>query len=239
MAKKYEPRYSQVKKTRSLTKDLGVQEDAWVEQDLDENWRIALRLSTTEGTTIVSELRVIPAQDYRGRKFGEWKADTDAHGRYGYGVFAGMNFDLNEGVTGRLLRRIKVGAYLEKTDEFQADMRKRQGKHGESGGAGWARDMTSYGFQSAYPEAPRRERRKGLTDLQFARLAKQYVTRVQKGSFSPVKEIAKTRKEDIKRTRDLLHKARRYGFLTKVKQGSKGGELTTKSFELLKERSRK
>lgn len=236
MANKHEPRYQLNQKRRKPTSDNPSphQEDAWVEQDLDENWRVALRLSTTEGTTIVSELRVIPAQDYRGRKFGEWKADTSGHG-----VFAGMNFDLNEGVTGRLLRRIKVGEYLKKTDEFQADMRKRQGKHGESGGAGWARDMARYGFQSAYPEAPRRERRKGLTDLQFARLAKQYVTRVQKGSLSPVKDIAKTRKEDIKRTRDLLHKTRRYGFLTKVKQGSKGGELTTKSFELLKERSRK
>jgi len=236
MAKKYEPRYSEVQKTRSLTKDLGVQVDSWVEQDLDNNWRVALRLSTTEGTTIVSELRVIPAQDYPGRKSGGWKADTDAHGRYGYGVFAGRKCDLNEGVTGRLLRRIKVGEYLKKTDEFQADMRKRDaGRQG----AWWASDMTHYyGFQSAYLEAPRRERRTGLTDLQFARLAKQYVTRVQKGSLSPVKDIAKTRKEDIKRTRDLLHKTRRYGFLTKVKQGSKGGELTTKSFELLKERSR-
>ena len=122
---------------------------------------------------------------------------------------------------------------------FQVEMRHRKGKHGGSGGAGWARDMALLGFKSALSDPPKRERRDGLTDLQFARLAKRYVTLVQKKSRSPILDLARSRKEYPTRIRDLIRKARQYGFLTKTKQGAKGGTLTTKSFELLKERSRK
>lgn len=258
MARKQEHRYVLSRKHRSeAAKDdyFQYQEDAWVEYDLDDDWTVALRLTTTEdGMTIVSELRVFPRprgddSDLRPksekpslgkrrskptREPGQWEADTE-----GWGVRAGVRRGLTRGVTSSLLREIRLDAAVATADDFQVEMRQRKGKHGGSGGAGWARDMALLGFKSALSDPPKRERRDGLTDLQFARLAKRYVTLVQKKSRSPILDLARSRKEDPTRIRDLIRKARQYGFLTKTKQGAKGGTLTTKSFELLKERSRK
>lgn len=257
MARKQEQRYQLLKTLRpEVDKDdpFKWQEDAWVEYDLDDDWTVALRLTTSDGTTIVSELRVFPRgndSDWRPkpekptlekrrskptRKLGEWKADT-----HGWGVRAGLMQELKRGVTSSLLRDIRLDASVAAADEFQAEMRQRKGKHGESGGASWARDMAGLGFKSALPEPPKRERRGGLTDLQFAQLAKRYLTRVKKGSRSPILDLARSRKEDPSRIRDLIRKSRlpRYGFLTITKQGAKGGTLTAKSIELLKQRSRK
>jgi hypothetical protein len=233
MARKHEPRYQLERWLRSEAKKgdpFEVQVDAWVEHDLDDDWTVALRLSTTAGTTIVSELRVFPRQEYSKRKLGQWKADT-----HGWGVKAGWMQELKRGVTSSLLRQIKLDALVTATDDFQEYMRKRDG--GREGS--WSSDMARWGFQSAYPEAPRRERRKGLTDLQFARLAKQYVARIKKGSRSPILDLAQSRNEGPTRTRNLINQARQHGFLTRTLQGAKGGALTTKSLELLKERSRK
>lgn len=253
MAQKQEQRY-QLLTTRRPEADkddpFQWQEDAWVEYDLDDDWTVALRLTTTEGTTIVSELRVFPRgddSDWRPksekpslgkrrskptRQLGQWKADT-----HGWGVQAGQIVDLKRGVTSSLLREIRLDAAVADADEFQAEMRQRQGEHGRSGGAGWARDMARLGFRSAL-QPSKRDRREGLTDRQFAQLAKRYVTRVQKKSRRPILDLARSRKEDPTRIRDLIRKARQYGFLTKTKQGAKGGALTTKSLKLL-ERSKK
>jgi hypothetical protein len=247
MARKHEPRYQLNQKPRKPTSDNPSlhQEDAWVEHDLDDDWTVALRLSTTAGTTIVSELRVFPRgddSDWRPkpekpslgkrrskptRQLGQWKADT-----HGWGVKAGWMQELKRGVTSSLLRQIKLDALVTATDEFQEDMREK------NDGSGWARDMARWGFDSALPETARRERRKGLTDLQFARLAKQYVTRVQKGSRRPILDLAQSRNEGPTRTRNLIHQTRQHGFLTRTLQGAKGGALTAKALELL-ERSKK
>ena len=198
--------------------------DAWVEYDLDDHWTVALRLTTTkDGMTIVSELRVFPRPSAEPtRKLGQWKADTE-----GWGVWAGEMLGLTGGVTSSLLREIRLDAAVATADDFQVALRQRQKNHEHNGGA------------AALSEISRRKRRTGLTDLQFARLAKYYVARIKKGSRCPVRDLAESRNEDIERARDLIHKARMYGFLAKTVQGAKGGALTTKSIELLTAKSMK
>ena len=206
-------------------------DDAWVEYDLND-WTVALRLTTTkDGMTIVSELRCFPRPRAEPtRKLGQWKADTE-----GWGVWAGEMLGLTGGITSSLLRKIRLDAAVATADDFQVAMRQRQTKHEHNGGAS---DTDRWGVDAALPETSRRERRTGLTDLQFARLAKYYVERIKKGSPRPVRDLAESRNEDIERARDLIHKARIYGFLAKTVQGVKGGALTTKSIELLTAKSR-
>lgn len=195
-------------------------DDAWVEYDLDDHWTVALRLTTTkDGMTIVSELRCFPrpsAEPTRKRKLGQWKADTE-----GWGMWAGEMLGLTGGITTSLLREIRLDAAVATADDFQVALRQRQKNHEHNGGA------------AALPETSRRERRTGLTDLQFARLAKHYVARIKKGSRRPILDLAQSRNEGPTRTRNLITQTRHNGFLTKTVQGAKGGALTTKSIELL------
>jgi len=199
-------------------------DDAWVECDLDDDWTVALRLTTTKnGMTIVSELRVFPRPGAEPtRKLGQWKADTE-----GWGMWAGEILGLTGGVTTSLLREIRLDAAVATADDFHVALRQRQKNHEHNGGA------------AALPETSRRKRRTGLTDLQFARLAKHYVARIKKGSRSPILDLAQSRNEGPTRTRNLITQTRHNGFLTRTVQGAKGGALTTKSIELLTAKSMK
>ena len=208
-------------------------DDAWVECDLDDDWTVALRLTTTkDGMTIVSELRCFPRPGAEPtRKLGQWKADTE-----GWGMWAGEILGLTGGVTTSLLREIRLDAAVATADDFHVALRQRQKNHEHNGGAS---DTDCWGVDAALQETSRRKRTTGLTDLQFARLAKYYVARIKKGSRRPVRDLAESRNEDIERARDLIHKARMYGFLAKTVQGVKGGGLTAKSIELLTAKSMK
>jgi len=199
-------------------------DDAWVECDLDDDWTVALRLTTTKnGMTIVSELRCFPRPGAEPtRKLGQWKADTE-----GWGMWAGEMLGLTGGVTTSLLREIRLDAAVATADDFHVARRQRQKNHEHNG---WA---------AALPETSRRKRRTGLTDLQFARLAKHYVARIKKGSRSPILDLAQSRNEGPTRTRNLITQTRHNGFLTRTVQGAKGGALTTKSIELLTAKSMK
>jgi len=69
----------------------------------------------------------------------------------------------------------------------------------------------------------------------LAALAAYYVEALNRGSRSPIVDVANKVDRDPKQVRDDLHAARREELLTPTGRGTAGGELTTKAKALLKE----
>jgi hypothetical protein len=82
---------------------------------------------------------------------------------------------------------------------------------------------------------PRPRRSTGRDDLPYARLARDYVT-ANRGSRSPVKDLAEARGERPARIRDMVHEARERGLLSPANSGVRGGVLLPRAEALLRRR---
>lgn len=80
---------------------------------------------------------------------------------------------------------------------------------------------------------PRPRRRVGRDDRFFAELAAAYIAHARR-SRSPVKDLAKLRRETPARIRDQLHEARVRGLLSEGDRGRPGGMLLPYGLALLK-----
>ena len=83
-------------------------------------------------------------------------------------------------------------------------------------------------------EAP--SRRKRWNDYQYAVLAEQYAAIVESGKINVVKLLAKKLGYAPDTVRDLVHEARRRGFLTPTRQGVAGGRLTPRAKQILNDK---
>ena len=50
-------------------------EDLWVEVDVGDRWRAALRVFPYQGQPVIAEVRLMPRDDWPRRNLGEWRAE--------------------------------------------------------------------------------------------------------------------------------------------------------------------
>jgi hypothetical protein len=153
----------------------------------------------------VAEIRLFPNEQPRIRA-GEWSAK-----------WRGLKATVPPGgITSRLLREVKTGKHLRAaTDLFETFH-----KHDPSA-------LPSAGFLVM----PARSRRgpKGLPDLLYAQVARDYVDHCAAGSRSPALDVARRRRLSAPRVRRMLSEARRRGLLMGLTRRRSGGALTDRA----------
>jgi hypothetical protein len=216
--------------------------DAWVEVDVEDGWRAALRLVLYGGQVVIGELRLFPADRYPGRDVATWRAEV-------LGVLSGPRVRnkkkqlrryaepivdcpaVQHGVTARLLRQVPLGEHLRHARQFLADLKRTHPKLQSS--------LSSWGLPDTPAPATRSRGRTGRPDPFYARIASEYLDRIAAGSRRPVADVARKRGLADTVVRDAIHAARQRGLLTKGRQGRPGGALTPEAERLLTKPRRK
>jgi hypothetical protein len=172
-------------------------------------WHVAATFLLHDDQLVLSELRVFPGS--KAGPPGEWSRNTAAL----EGLPAG-------GITARMLREVNITditarahAWLRVLAEHVSD--------GPGARRSWSKTLS---VEAAKPA------RAGRSDRYYAIWAARYVDKV--GSTArPIEELAM--EWDIKpaHVRDLIHKARERGLLTKGLPGRAGGALTDKGRKAL------
>ena len=214
-------------KARKAQDDIGAVEitERWEEFPLGDRWIAACRIRAQDGQPVVAELRVFPSEPSRPVCGGRWSAEV-----------RGDQAEVPPGgLTARLLREVRIGEHVRHfTKSLQGSLQTWRSPPIASGQpAPWGWPPERGGFVPPAVRNIHRLGRKGRPDLFYAKLARQYVTRLRSGSARPVKEIATAQSLPQERVRDMIHEARKRGLLTRFEQGRPGGELTERCNEVL------
>jgi hypothetical protein len=164
---------------------------SWQETDLVDGWTVRETFAVQGGRRVVAELTIRPTSE---------------------AVPA-------DGISARLLRRIKVGRFAE-------------GLH--------RRLATYFGSRTAddvfdeFQWKPRKRRRsrpqhRRAADRYYAELARDYVRLWQAGDRTPTHTLARRRRMRDDQVRSHIHLARANGFLTDTRRGKAGGMMTAKA----------
>jgi len=196
----------------------------WVEADLDDSWRLAIRVVPQNGEPVVAEVRVFPKE-----------AD-----RPGYGEWSGVLCDQSDvvvppgGLRARTLREVRLGVVRSTYRETVAFWRKVEEKTGEPllSDVGW--DFT--------PAAGRRRRQ---PDSFYAAVAATHVEAILDGSRHPNVAAASAlaamwgREVTANQVRAWVEEARRRKLLDHPRRGagSIGGGITAKGRAALESNS--
>ena len=205
---------------------------AWVTTHLDDHWTAALRLAPQNGQAVVAEVRVYPTEP--DQWLGEWS-----------GVLRGTDAEVPRGgLRARLLHEIRLGdlhvqgtetmVWLEREVERQRIALQRSGEEVSPPVFDPDGVLGSVGFRRPRGKRRRGPGRPGRAPLECARIAKLYAAACARGSRRPVVDVAEKLKRDTVQVRDILHRARTLGLLTRpVKDGEGGGTLTDKARALI------
>lgn len=203
-------------------RDAEVPTGVWVERDLPvAGWRVAGLFLHRDGTDVLVELRLFPAPDDddnddfededNERRLGEWSRTIEAVD------------PTSGGIAARHLRAVRLrslDAFGSNVAEFLAGVEGQRARR--------AKRMAV---------KPERAGRAGRADIYYAAWAARYVEVLPQGS--PIKRLAGQHELKESQIRDLIHKARVRGLLTRVPQGRAGGALTDKAIALLDESTKK
>lgn len=133
----------------------------------------------------------------------------------------GVDDGHNRGViTARSLKNIRIGELLAPAREELAELARE---------SLWKEAASLWDFLHKQP----RPGRAGHPDKLYASVALMYANALDLGSSHPVVDVAERMMLSRARVRDLLHEARRRGFLTSPPQGHAGGELTARARQIL------
>jgi hypothetical protein len=195
------------------TVNLGKDPDQWVEIPLDKWWLAAYRIGLKEdGELGISELRIFPRETDDRRWPGEWSAET-----LGYRA----PFHLG-GITTAILRGIRLGEHrtlaTNRVRERRAIVMRVQKAEIEQG--------LLHGIALDVPDERRPGRPRNLSDQDILLVAHAYVEGQAKEPRRPRQFAAKRLGLSSERVRDLLHVARKRGFLSSTNPGYSGGGLT-------------
>ena len=169
----------------------------------------------------MAEVRIFPNEANRLHR-GRWSAEV-------LGVKAKVP---RGGIKARLLRKVPLGEHLRFAGQFLREVREQYGDLPFKPD----RSFRARGFVAPEKTNGMRAGRKGRSDIFYARLARDYVKAIERGSKRPVEKIAKARNLPKERVRDMLHAARKRGLLTRGFRGHSVGELTEKGRKLLEKR---
>jgi hypothetical protein len=189
---------------------------SWVEVSLTEEWRCALRLAVQGGAVVVTELRLFPLEEWRGRPRGTWS-----------GEWLGLKASVPpQGVTARLLRQVTLGHVQHQVSEFIAWARRTYGRTPFE-------PERWLGGPLRIPRRPGRRRRPGPTDAFIVQVAARYAAALITDPRRPIPAAAAQLELSAREVSRLVFLARRRGLLPKTKQGRAGGSLTAKARRLL------
>jgi hypothetical protein len=198
--------------------------EAWVEMPLDDKWMTAYRLIAADhGEPVVGEIRVFPRESLNGRPPGNWTAEL-------LGVHASVP---QGGIPGDLLRHVRLGV----TKEFGPAFSRWFKGAPRRGTAQRPRGKRSQSVPAATP--PKRGRPTDRGDRFYAQLASDYMKALSGGNGNPVAVVARERSLEQAQVRDMVHQARKRGFLSGTRRGRSGGHLTAKALDALRSRSRR
>jgi hypothetical protein len=191
--------------------------ETWIEVPVGA-WIVAYRLVNDQGVPVVGEVRMFPAEPGRPGP-GQWSGELlGPEARVPRG-----------GITARVLRRVRVRAYLTRMSEVVRQLRVEA--------PAWA---PRYGWAVIDPTAPgaarpgARRGPKGRPDSFYAEVAREYVKAVERGSYRPVADLARRRRASPTKVRDMIRRARARGLLTLEGPGKRGGLLTERAETLLR-----
>ena len=200
--------------------------DVWLEVPVVRGWVAASRLAVQHGRLVVAEVRVFPDEETALRR-------EDPGGRWS-GEILGIRAEVPQGgLTARTLRAVRLGEHPRHVGEIVRWIAKQYGPDAfKLGGS-----LAELGL-APETERPRRRREVGRPDSFFAKLADDYVRRIQRGSAKPNAEIAAERGQDARTITGWLNEARARRLLTSPGYGRAGGCLTDYGERVLREASR-
>ena len=200
----------------------------WIYEPLDDAWVVAYRIVAQGGEPVVGEVRIFPRETPKGDLRtsllgpGEWSGKLLGH----------LATVPRGGLTARLLKRVRLGAQVTNVRHVLQwwDSGAYQDLAKQELGAEVASPLEPGGFASAMGFAPRPKRgRPPAAPLYYARLARDYVSALRRGSRRPLADLAATRNMKVSQVRDAIRRARSLGLLTGGKKsGRAGGQLTDK-----------
>lgn len=206
--------------------------DLWAEcVSPDARWLAAARIVPDErGNPVIGELRIFPHERHRPREYdgsGCWGAEV--LGTAVRGVPRG-------GVPGALLRRgIQLTVIRRQARSMVNTLLHIKGLPPDHVISRMVGRLAGSGF-TARPRFPKKRSTLGrprLTDLEYARLASDYVDAFNR-SGRPIPELARTRKRAPAAIRSMVARARADGFLSPaLMPGTGGGTLTPKTVQVL------
>lgn len=198
--------------------------DAWFEVPLQGTWatapwRASYRVRPEGDRVVVVEVRVIPHLGNPGADPGEWNAETAVIPK--------------GGMAARLIRdELVLGTHIH--EMLPAFLNRTRQNLPAALFDAW---LVRLGYPAEVAKGPgARAGRgpKGRSDRELAELAAVYVSK--RGERAPVKVTAKEVGLHPTVLRDVLHRARKRGVLTRTKQGHAGGQLTPYGRSLLREK---
>jgi hypothetical protein len=204
-------------------------ENLWLETSLpgDPAWTVAYRIALQDGRAVVAELRVFPTEsDVPNREPGSWR-----------GEWLGRKAPVPAGgLTTRAVRSIRVGQDVQSLANYVDEIRKEPDlrwfldpKHGWLGHLGITDSL-----KIERPRAVRPGRgRPTLPARAYLDVATAYAAAVERGSRSPIQDVAATLAIPVSTVRARIHTARRLGFLDPGRQGHAGGQLMPAARRLL------
>jgi hypothetical protein len=190
--------------------------DTWIEVQLGHDWIAAYRLVADHGRAVVGEVRLFPAETWWKRPLGGWSGEL-------LGVRACVP---QGGITTRLLRGVRVRAYLRSMSEWLARFRAKHPEHARF--FGWGDDPERVRLPQRHGRG-----RKGRPHRFYAQLAAEYVRAVNGGSHRPIADVARRRRLPSGRVRDMIRRARQLELLPEGVQGRAEGQLTAAAEALL------
>jgi len=182
-----------------------------MELQIDPNWMAAFRLVVQDGRTVVAEVRLFPLEKGERRAPGMWSAE-----RIGDAAVVPPG-----GITAALMREIPFRPLPRIAARYSSPS-------GVPAGSSESKPPAKGGARKS------RRGRKPRPDIVVAAVAKAYVDAVNTGK-SPLEHIgSEVDLPDGTNIRDVIHQARKRGFLSPTSQGRVGGELTPRALRILK-----
>jgi hypothetical protein len=185
----------------------------WIEVPVGDSWIAAYRFKVQDNRPIIAELRVFPAEAPPaggawppGTWSGTWSPNAPVPGR---GITAGL---------------VKNDLRISIPFDFIADARATAQEFAEE----------YYRHQRAAEER-RGPGRKPLPPVFYARVARDYVDAIERGSWRPAQDVADARRISAGLVRAYLKRARDLGLLSAAQAGQPGGKLTAAARAVLDE----
>ena len=200
-------------------------EDLWVEVLIDDDWLACYRFVVADdGTLHIGELRVLPRES-AVRRPGTWS-----------GTWQGMHATApTKRLTSRHVHALRVALHADGFDQILSQLRAdRQIPQTV---------LDRWGLTAPQPPAKTATRatdkRRKYSDLDYARIARDYQAASTRKGGRPIVAMAKQRGISPSTARGLVARAREAGMLSQGHQGQHGGVMTDRAEQLLASRQRK
>ncbi len=207
--------------------------EVWVEAPVGADWIAAYRLTPQNGMPVIAELRVFPAEvshSTPGRWSGEWLG-VHAH------VPAG-------GLTARQVKRVRTAIHVRRMGDLLHQWRKKMVTVSDvKFGSIWGDEPSTASPRAAWKRSSAAERvgnhqgrpgRKRRPPEYYLDVAVAYARAVEAGSRHPIADVARALGRPLPWVRDMVHRARALGLLTRTSRGRLGGVLTKEARGLLR-----